>query len=427
MKVSEVFTPGATPKYTYYERPGQKLEEQLLHAVETRGYLTSISGPSKCGKTVLCEAVLGKQQERMLLVPGGGISSERMFWERMRAQLQLLSRPRGSSQPVTGKSPSEFVTMPLGGMSLIGKSGVMSRGGDATTTTSDKYEGPTGPQMLEYIRSYGIRLVVDDFHYITMPVQRALAQQFKEGARKGTTIVLVSITERSDQVIRANPDLRGRLLTIDIPFWTKDELRQIPQQGFKVLNVDAHIDVVELFTQESLGSPQLMQALCLEICRFWNLEEAYPTPRTMTCPPGAAQNFLRKTVALANCKTAFDLLQAGPKVHGSARKVYRLRNRTEGDIYAVLLRAIPIGDPMLSLRYSDIMERIASIIDGDPPGGASVVSALGHADEIVKKRLQSDRVLEWDAEKDVLNVLDPYFLYYLRWSGIATGLTLDNS
>jgi len=417
MKVSEVFTPGSTPKYTYYERPDQQLEERLLDAIETMGYITSISGPSKCGKTVLCEAVLGKQQDRMLLIPGGGINADRTFWDRMRAQLDFPNRVDTQRSQQDNEATSASAKMSLGGP-IFGISSTLghSSGGQSTVSKLQSYEGPNGPQMLEHLRKLGVRLVVDDFHYIAPAVQKTLAQQFKEAARQGTTIVLVSITERSDQAIRANPDLRGRLLTIDIPFWTPNELRAIPQKGFKVLNVDAHIDVVDLFTQESVGSPQLMQALCLELCRFWKLEEGYPTPRTMTCPPGAAQNFLRKTVALANCKTAYDMLKAGPKVHGSPRKVYRLKNGTEGDIYAALLCAIPIGKPILSLCYKELMNRIESAVDGLPPGGASVVSALGHADDIVRKKLQSDRVLEWDAEKDVLNILDPYFLYYLRWS-----------
>jgi len=44
---------------------------------------------------------------------------------------------------------------------------------------------------------------------------------------------------------------------------------------------------------------------------------------------------------------------------------------------------------------------------------------LGHLHDIAEKKLKADRVLEWDAEKDRLNILDPHFLYYLRWSGIS--------
>jgi hypothetical protein len=35
----------------------------------------------------------------------------------------------------------------------------------------------------------------------------------------------------------------------------------------------------------------------------------------------------------------------------------------------------------------------------------------------VLEKLGEDRVLEWDAEKETLNIPDPYFLYYMRWAG----------
>ena len=38
------------------------------------------------------------------------------------------------------------------------------------------------------------------------------------------------------------------------------------------------------------------------------------------------------------------------------------------------------------------------------------------ADKAVVEKLGEDRVLEWDEEKEFLNVPDPYFLYYLRWA-----------
>ena len=418
MKASEVFTPGSTPKYTYYDRPEQDLENQLLRAVETKGFITSISGPSKCGKTVLCESVLGKKQERMLLIPGGGISSEYDFWNRLRIELDLPSKIDSLASVQHTEGTSTQIGAKAGIPGVITAQGDLSANGSVLTSTSQvhTHDGMSGPQMLGYLRTQGIRLVVDDFHYVAFAAQKALAQQFKEAARQGTTIVLVSISERSDQAIRANPDLRGRLLTIDIPYWTTEELKAIPQKGFKVLNVDAHPDVVNLFTTESVGSPQLMQALCLELCHFWKLEEPFPSPRSMTCPSGAGEKFLRKTSALANCKTAFDMLRSGPKPHGSPRKGYKIKNGAEGDIYALLLRAIAHGKPTLTLNYQEIMARISELVDEKQVSG--VVKALIRANEIVEQKLQTDRVLEWDGEKNVLNILDPYFLFYLRWSDV---------
>ncbi|MFZ3172614.1 MAG: hypothetical protein WA118_11640 [Carboxydocellales bacterium] len=60
---NEVFKPGAFPEHTYVSRVSYDLpytyEFRLEQALNTVGYLTSIVGPSKTGKTVLCEKVLG--------------------------------------------------------------------------------------------------------------------------------------------------------------------------------------------------------------------------------------------------------------------------------------------------------------------------------------------------------------------------------
>ena len=61
-KPNEVFIPGALPDSTYITRmmeSGFTYEERLKQALNVSGYLTLISGPSKIGKTVLCEKVIG--------------------------------------------------------------------------------------------------------------------------------------------------------------------------------------------------------------------------------------------------------------------------------------------------------------------------------------------------------------------------------
>jgi hypothetical protein len=98
MKAKDVFTPGTLPKHTYYDRSDLHLEQNLLDAVDTPGMIAAVSGPSKSGKTVLCESVIGLGS--MLLVTGGGINSEDALgaesdpnWEfRRRLLLQVVNR-----------------------------------------------------------------------------------------------------------------------------------------------------------------------------------------------------------------------------------------------------------------------------------------------------------------------------------------------
>ncbi len=59
LRAQEVFTPGAFPSRTYVERAGATLERSLRDAIDTPGQIVSLIGPSKSGKTVLVEKVVG--------------------------------------------------------------------------------------------------------------------------------------------------------------------------------------------------------------------------------------------------------------------------------------------------------------------------------------------------------------------------------
>lgn len=66
------------------------------------------------------------------------------------------------------------------------------------------------------------------------------------------------------------------------------------------------------------------------------------------------------------------------------------------------------------------MDRITSICTGDPPSGSSITSACHHATTIGNDTA-GDNIVEWDSENDVLDIRDPYFLFYLRWSETVDG------
>ena len=71
---------------------------------------------------------------------------------------------------------------------------------------------------------------------------------------------------RSDDAIRQNADLSGRLSLINIEAWKEEDLKEIALKGFKQLNMSITETVAEKLAVECLTSPQLMQYICLSIC-----------------------------------------------------------------------------------------------------------------------------------------------------------------
>jgi hypothetical protein len=78
----EVFTPNDFPVYTYVNRAtNPSLEQQLKQALATPKEVVSISGPSKSGKTVLIEQVVGS--DNLITVSGSEIDNATSLWDRV--------------------------------------------------------------------------------------------------------------------------------------------------------------------------------------------------------------------------------------------------------------------------------------------------------------------------------------------------------
>src|SRR5438132_9665704 len=82
----EVFTPGSFPRHTYVAQRGHAYEVQVKESLSVKGLLTSILGPSKSGKTVLVDKVVG---EDAVKISGSDISSTDVLWRKVLAQIGI--------------------------------------------------------------------------------------------------------------------------------------------------------------------------------------------------------------------------------------------------------------------------------------------------------------------------------------------------
>lgn len=199
-KPNEVFIPGALPDSTYITRvmdSGFTYEERLKQALNVSGYLTLISGPSKIGKTVLCEKVIGL--EHLVEISGSDMLEPSRLWMEIGMKAGM---------------PREGTT----------------KAGDQKLNYMEETYLLTKESVLNYFKDHDLVLLMDDFHYATEEMQTFMAQQFKDAIRKGLRIIIASLPHRVDDTIRTNPDLQGRISIIDMLAWSKADLEQIPKR-----------------------------------------------------------------------------------------------------------------------------------------------------------------------------------------------------
>lgn len=389
LRAEDVFRPGAFPEYTYISRKSAvsnlPYEFRLNQAIKVSGFLTSLVGPSKMGKTILCEKVIGF--DRIVEISGADFNGNMEFWRLVAAKAELAYE-------------GEFATEHL----------VMS--------TQDKYGKKeefslTKDKIIDYYNKKNLILVIDDFHYAPEERRMLIAQQLKDAIRRGFKAIVVSLPHRADEAIRQNADLSGRLSLINIEAWKVEDLKEIAKIGFAKLNIKIEDEVAQMIAVESLSSPQLMQYICLNICTILEMDSSKPKiVRTELL-----ETAYRYTTANFEYGDVVALMKKGPNTRGKNRNLFTAKDGNEYDLYELIVKSIAENPPMMKLDFDTIRKRINELIADTckKPTQQAIKESLAKLQELLNGREDIFRVLDW--KEGILYILDPLFLFYLRWGG----------
>lgn len=421
LKSIEVFTPNEFPSWTYVERE-QNFERQVMDGLRTPNIIISVSGPSKSGKSVLLQKAIGK--DSLIRIFGPQIKIADDIWT---AVLDWMGSPSSSMEQQTSASTN---TTTIGGQAGFALPGVVALGGKSDASDSSTYTDVRGAtraraglkQVEREIANSDFVVFLDDFHYMSRSLQVEVAKQIKAAAELGIKICTASVPHRSDDVVRANTELRGRVQAIDMEYWTKDELVQIGREGFPRLGIVFDDTFINKLAVEACGSPQLMQSLCLQTCYRLDVYEARAGMPKFTPDDSDLRKILESTSTLADFGTVVEAMHAGPKLRGQDRNQYPFKDGTIGDVYRAVLLAVASDPPIMSFPYNNLLTRVSNICVDNAPVGSSISEACSQINKIAAKSVETETgvqglpPVEWDTTADVENlyVAEPYFLFYLR-------------
>lgn len=413
MRAVEVFTPGKLPEVTYVDDHLKARAQVLLDALETGASVISLSGPSKSGKTVFIEKNLGK--DRLIQVTGAGIDSASRLWDRV---FDLIGTPVEKKMTDQSGFQGTFggkVTAEAG--ILVSAKGELGATGTWSNSTSQQSDFAVDylQLLIRELAGTGLVVFIDDFHYIPKDVQVEISNQIKEAIRSDVRFVCASVTYHSDDAIRANPDLRGRAVKLDFNYWDSTELAKIAKRGFEALNISIPDSYIQALASEAAGSPQLMQALCLNTCFEANMRERNAIPTPINSSLDIIRNVCERTALISDYSSTVSKMTEGPRTRGQDRKGYVLKDGTVSDVYPLIIKALSLNPPELTIRYPNLQTRIASLCGEEGPSGSSVTGACYHMCSIANDS-ENRNVVEWDGGNDVIDIRDPYLLFYLRWA-----------
>lgn len=417
MRPTDVFTPSDYPTHTYVAREEETLETRLRQALDTPGEVVSVSGPSKSGKTVLIEKIAGR--DNLIPLTGASISSAEDVWEKV---LNWMDVPTSLTETTTnGTTLTPGAT--LGGKlafpgvgeasASIGGTGAF-QSGQGTSATRQRHGME---QVIREVANSSFVIFLDDFHYMSSEVQATVARQVKEAARRGVKICTASVPHRSDDVVRSNPELRGRIRAVDTKPWSEDELLRIGKIGFPILGYEVPEATLRKLAREAFTSPQLMQAICLQACFSVGISDSLDEVIARDFTPAEIRATLQETATRTDFGSLIRLMHEGPKTRGTERKDYDLEDQSRGDVYRALLLAIKRDPAAMSLPWNNLSRRVQAVCRPDSPQASSLSTACAQIARIAKDMYPGQRIVDWDGEpNNLLSIEDPYFLFYLRWS-----------
>jgi hypothetical protein len=418
MRAIDVFTPKGEPGVTYVDDHLVSKATRLRQDLSAGPCVVSLSGPSKSGKTVFIEKTLGR--DNLIKVNGAGIKSAEALWLKV---LAVIGAPIKTVETKAASSAATVGAKVEGSVPLLAKGEVSTAGtwGSNTSAATEAAVDFVGV-LIQELRGTPYIVFIDDFHYISTELQSEIAKQIKEGIEGGVQFVCAAVPHRSDDVLLGNSDLRGRAYKVDFEYWKHAELAKIGRNGFAALNLQVPDAMTDAFADEAAGSPQLMQSLCLNLCFATEHETRPESPVAIPAHRELIATVCRRVASNNDYTSTVEAMKEGPKVRGKDRKSYLLAGSNETvDVYPLILRAVASDPPQLTLKASTLMGRIQSLCGtGASPGSGSVTGSCGQIASIANGTVVGIPIIEWDAERDILEIRDPYLLFFLRWGGWRT-------
>lgn len=405
----DVFVAGGQPTITYVERNELDIERGLARAISAPNQIVSLAGPSKSGKTVLCRRVLGERE--FVWVDGGRVTDSHDFWKHVCSELAIPN--------VTEES-----TLDETGLRLEGKF-ILTAGGSKISKTGKTFRKENGmADALREMVDRKIILVIDDFHYIKNDFRVDIVRNIKGAVFQGLKVVLLSVTHRTFDAIKAESELTGRFNSVELPPWSTEDLIKIAVRGFEALKVKYEEKFINTVANEAQENPFLMQKFCWEMCFDLDINTVTAFTKDVELPSSYDIVALCIRIAKDAGLPIYQQLATGPQSRRT-RERRPLKVGGEADIYEATLMAIAKTGPLAVITYDELRTSISDVLSDRIPQKHEITSALKHLAKISHgPGLES--AIDWNEESRSVTIADPYLRFYLRWQIRNKKLQLQN-
>ena len=280
---SEVFGISNTVASDSYVDRGA-LDQALARLLERSTHI-ALRGESKCGKSWLRQ----KTAPDAIVVQcrlGRGVHD--LYVDALSQLGVRLVLDKKNTGNICGRVEAEASV----GESLIAKVlGAKGAGRAAIEgeSSSETRSAPVGQDVrdlrfvADLLKASERRLVVEDFHYLSVAEREKFAFDLKALWDYGLFVMIIGVWSQSNMLISLNPDLSGRIEEIPI-YWSDDDLKRVLVKGGDALNLEFSDSFSTACVKDCYGNVGLLQALVLKALDALGIHEAASEKRPINDP-----------------------------------------------------------------------------------------------------------------------------------------------
>ena len=258
--------------------------------------------------------------------------------------------------------------------------------------------------IADLIIASGKRLVIEDFHYLSVENRKQFAYDLKTLWDYGCYVIIIGVWTQSNLLTYLNPDLTGRIEEVSI-LWREEDLKKVLQKGCHNLDIKITESIMDNLIKDSFGNVGILQTLVYNLCEE---ESIYETVSIRTVISNT-ESFKKAAQRYAD------------QLDGVYQRYIQILSEgiySRGDstgIYAYTMKAIVGADDLL-LMNGFSRDAIFSITNSWEPR-----IQLGNLQKILIKLedLQCDSenkglVISYDQSTDSVFVVDRQLLFYRK-------------
>lgn len=413
--LNEVFGVTSTPVKSYLER--DSVDAHFRAALLTDKHIV-VYGASKQGKTALVSRYL-PYNDNIVVRLSSGSTTEDIYKSILRqSNVELVeSIDQEDSHKISGGLKSKI----LAKIPFIGSTDIeASANAESASKTITKYKSISInislPQdVSEAINIAGMRkrIILENFHYLDVEVQRRIAFDLRNFQEMGIYFVILGVWRQKDKLRTYCPDLTDRVDEVAVEPWEETDFEQVAKRGCDELRAHISLKIVEYCVSNSFGSVGVFQELIKETCVSAGLLASADTVFFIDDITHAQEAVRKKSEHYGlSHRQALQMIATGNVTHSTTKELAPLHLP-----YYLVKSILAAGYDGFEkgLDRSDLTARIKSIHhrpDNVRPG--DMTNLLNGLSTLQFKKSINPPLIDYDEDKRRLFAIDSTFFFFLK-------------